>query len=154
MKNLIPTIAILAIMTSCNEKKQTETTVDKPRPDRKEQPAVSSNEECFRWVSNKDTVDMRIVRTADNVRGKLRYMWYEKDKSNGTIVGVFKRDTLKADYRFQSEGMESFREVVFVRKGNQLVQGNGEMTERKGKMIFSGKLSFENSISMVKVECE
>lgn len=153
MRTLIFAALSSVAMLACADKKQAEVTLDKPKPDRKEQPAVASNEECFRWVSGKDTVDLRLVRTADNIRGRLRYMWYEKDKSNGTIVGVFKRDTLKADYRFESEGMESFREVVFIRKDNQLIQGNGDMADRKGKMVFTGKLSFENSISMTKAEC-
>lgn len=153
MKNILA-IATLVILTSCNKTKETDATIDTPKPDRKEQPAVTSNEECFRWISNKDTVDMRIVRTADNIRGTLRYMWFEKDKSNGTIVGVFKRDTLRADFKFQSEGMTSLREVVFVRKGDQLVQANGEMAEKNGKMVFTGKLDLDNSISMTKMDCE
>lgn len=153
MKNSIIVAGILILFASCKDENKTEDAVDAPKPDRKEQPAVSSNKECYQWIKNKDTVDMQLVRTADNVRGTLRYMWFEKDKNNGTFTGVFKRDTLRADFKFQSEGMESIREVVFVRKGDQMIQGNGEMEDKNGKMVFTGKLDFTNSISMTKTEC-
>ena len=154
MKNFILVTVFVALFASCKDESKSRNASEAPRPDLKEQPAVTSTKECYRWISNKDTVDIRFVRTADNVRGTLRYMWFEKDKSNGTINGVFKRDTLRADFKFQSEGLESVREVVFVRKENQLIQGNGEMEEKKGKMVFIGKLDFNNSITMKKIECE
>ncbi|HEX8561390.1 MAG TPA: hypothetical protein VF676_00295 [Flavobacterium sp.] len=155
MRNSILCSAIgLAIVSGCGNKKQD--THDQPGPEVKnEQPVVDSARECFEWVKGNDTVSLQYARKVNNVTGELRYAWYEKDKSAGTFVGVFKGDTLRADYTFQSEGMESVREIVFVRRGDQLLQGNGEMEDKNGKMIFSdrGQLDFSNTIALIKTDC-
>lgn len=155
MKNTIFVIAMLSAMTSCADKKQQPETETEPEV-KNEQPVVEANRECFEWVKNNDTVSLSYTRKVNNVSGELRYAWFEKDKNTGTFVGVFEGDTLRADYKFQSEGMESVREIVFVRNGDQLLQGNGEMTEKNGKQIFTDrkKLDFSNTITLTKTNCD
>ena len=84
------------------------------------------------------------------------YNFFEKDKNSGTVSGMFKGDTLYADYTFQSEGTSSVRETVFIKKGNTLVEGFGEITEKDNKQIFKDKkaLKFDESVVLNKVECE
>lgn len=155
MKNTIFVAAMLLALVSCSDKKQADANPNEPEV-RNEQPVVDANRECFDWTNGKDSVSLSYTRKVNNVSGELRYGWFEKDKSSGTFVGVFKGDTLRADYKFQSEGMESVREIVFVRNGDQLLQGNGEMTEKNGTTVFTDrkKLDFSNTITLTKINCD
>ena len=66
-----------------------------------------------------------------------------------------KGDTLMLDYTFNSEGIESERQVVILRKGNQLFEGYGDMEEKKGKLIFKdvSSLNFKGGIVFNKIDC-
>jgi hypothetical protein len=117
-------------------------------------PAVSNS--CYRGILGKDTTDLQLAITGGNtVNGQLRYNRSEKDDNNGSITGEKKGDTLFAFYTFQSEGMSSVREVVFVKKGNALVEGFGEVEDKNGRVIFKdrSKLKFEGEGLQV-VECK
>ena len=99
---------------------------------------------------------LKIVQNSNNVNGELHYHLKEKDANMGTISGIFIGDTLFGDYTFKSEGMTSVREAIFVRKGNTMVQGMGEMEERNNKQCFKNPkaLSFDNSIVLEKIDCQ
>ncbi len=153
MKKIVALVFAVCAL-SCDQKKETE--IESEEIDLKnEQPVVDSARECFLWTKGKDSITMEYTRKANNVSGKLRYAWFEKDKNDGTFVGVFDGDTLRADYTFQSEGMTSVREIVFVRNGEKLLQGNGEMTEKDNKVVFvDRKLDFTNTIELSKTQCD
>jgi len=55
-----------------------------------------------------------------NVKGTLIYQNYEKDSSYGDFVGTFADRKLNASYTFQSEGVESTREIIFEQNNNIL----------------------------------
>ena len=55
-----------------------------------------------------------------NVKGNLIYQNYEKDSSYGDFVGTFADRKLNASYTFQSEGVESTREIIFEQNNNIL----------------------------------
>jgi len=55
-----------------------------------------------------------------NVKGTLIYQNYEKDSSYGDFVGIFADRKLNASYTFQSEGVESTREIIFEQNNNIL----------------------------------
>ncbi len=112
--------------------------------------------ECFQYTVNKDTVSLSIDMVDNKVTGLLMYNLYEKDKSQGTIVGEIKGDTLVADYTFNAEGVTSMSEVVFLKRNNQLIQGFGETTTSEGKEVFKSRntLSFDDSLVLSATECE
>ncbi len=78
----------------------------------------------------------------------MTYDYYQKDKSKGTIKGQLKSDTLFADYTFMSEGVESVREVVFIKIANGWVEGYGEIDDKDGKVTFKdrSKITFDNNV--------
>ena len=78
----------------------------------------------------------------------MTYDYYQKDKSKGTIKGQLKCDTLFADYTFMSEGVESVREVVFIKIANGWVEGYGEIDDKDGKVTFKdrSKITFDNNV--------
>lgn len=110
---------------------------------------------CYRYINNKDSVAMNISINDNTVTGELEYYFYEKDSNSGTVRGTIKGDTLFADYSFISEGTGSVREVAFLKKGSNWVEGFGDMKENNGKMIFTDKstLQFNGNIVLTEVRC-
>lgn len=117
-----------------------------------------SLQECYKAIIKKDTIYMSFnIKGDQSVSGKLSYIFYEKDKNFGTLVGKIKNDTLYADYTFMSEGVTSVRQVVFLKKGNMYVEGFGEVIDdNKGKVIFKDvkQLNFDGSTILSKVDCK
>lgn len=155
MKNKILAFAIaVTFFASCKEKTEEQVVTEQEM----EQPEVSvSAKDCYLYVKAKDTVRLTLITAnGNNVSGDLVYNFFEKDKNSGTVSGMFKGDTLYADYTFQSEGTSSVRETVFIKKGTTLIEGFGEITEKGNKQVFKDKkaLKFDESVVLNKVECE
>ncbi|MNE98222.1 hypothetical protein D3C80_1967130 [compost metagenome] len=68
-----------------------------------------------------------------------------------------KGDTIIAEYTFDSEGMRSVREVVFVKRADgNIYEGTGEVMEKGGKMVFKDRSTLKFSPAMVftKTDCK
>ncbi len=155
MKFAISTLILAVLFISCEGKKETETKVEGKAAESDAMPAAE-RKECFRYAVNKDTVTMTLTRNANNASGEMQYNLFEKDGNFGTFSGTFIGDTLYADYTFESEGMKSVREAVFLRKGDKMFQGDGEIIITGDKVTYRNPkaLSFGNSIVLEKVECK
>ena len=153
-KLLILGIGILAF-ASCKEKLEEENIVVTEQE--MEQPEIVAEKECYLWTSKgKDTIKMSIVTAnGNNVSGDLQYNFFEKDGNFGKFTGMFQGDTLHATYDFESEGMKSTRESVFLKKGTTLVEGFGEIITVGNKQTFKDKkdLKFDGSVTLNKVDC-
>jgi hypothetical protein len=66
----------------------------------------------------------------------LTYLFFEKDKNNGTLVGQMVGDTLRANYTFMSEGKESSRDIVFLRKGKIIIEASIAVKDKEGETVF------------------
>jgi hypothetical protein len=115
----------------------------------------SAGKTCYASFKNKDTAFISITQNDTAISGVLVYDFYEKDRNNGTITGVTKGDTIIADYLFGSEGTTSTRQVVFLRRGQQLIEGFGDVSEDNGKMIFTNRsaLTFDTSVVFQLTDC-
>lgn len=120
-----------------------------------ETPEESDGLECYSFIKNKDTVSMKLHINGEEYSGELSYNFYEKDKNRGTFGGEMKGDTLIAEYTFDSEGMRSVREVVFLKKAGKLYEGYGEVLEKESKQVFKdrSKLKFGDAVILDKVTC-
>ena len=149
IKFLLPFIAV-ASLASCSDGST------KNPPGAAENATDSTTAYCYSSTRNRDTVLLHINISGEKVQGELEYNLYEKDRNKGTLEGVLKGDTLIADYKFLSEGVESVREVAFLKKGNDLIEGFGEAEEKKGKIMFKDirALNFDNSFILQKVDCK
>ncbi|MGN6619105.1 MAG: hypothetical protein ACTHJ5_18160 [Ilyomonas sp.] len=106
---------------------------------------------------NKDTVLLNIELNGDKVTGELYINRFEKDVNRGTINGTMKGDTLFADYTFNAEGMQSVREVVFLKKDDVIIEGYGPLKyDSNNKAVFTNKdsLMFDEKMKLDKVACE
>jgi hypothetical protein len=57
---------------------------------------------------------------SEKTSGSLIFQNYEKDSSYGKFTGTFKDKKLTASYTFQSEGVESTRDIIFEQSNNIL----------------------------------
>ena len=121
-----------------------------------EKPVNPFSEVCYQGIQDKDTIRMTLITKGDKLQyGKLSYDYFEKDHSEGTLVGAFRGDTLYAKYSFQSEGMMSVREVIFLKQGRNYIEGFGPVTEDHGKVVFQNlkAVQFNDAIPLMEVPC-
>ena len=156
MKNqiLLSIFITFLILQSCQEKKS-----QKPLPTNIQPKNISA--ECFTAIYKQDTLDLGLVKTkTDTVTGSLVMNLDGMPEKTGTITGKFHGDTLYVNYTF-TQGAN--KRVVFknplalLKKGNQLILGNGEIQTTMGASYFvKGKpIDFERvKYKFTAVECE
>lgn len=152
---LLSYVVLIAIFTSCMDTKKKEVVIP---PSEVEAPMETSQKECYQAVIEKDTLILSVdVNSVNEFLGELEYSYFEKDKSFGTLLGNVEGDTIFADYKFQSEGTTSIREMAFIKKDAMTyVEGYGEMIETNGKMSFKdkSKIKFDGNIVYRKIDCK
>lgn len=155
---LIFTAIATILVSSCkNETKKEEFEVTSPEESDIMESDVNSPEiACYRYISKKDTVLLQMEKMNDEVAGTLSYNYFEKDKNDGTFEGKMMGDTLLGNYTFKSEGAVSVREVLFLKKGNMLVEGFGEVEEINGKIKFKNntKFTYNDAMPLEAINCD
>lgn len=155
MKTQILTAAFIAMaMASCNKKEENKKPIETAAP---EATALVNGKTCYIYAKGRDTITMSLAMNANNANGELVYALDEKDRNEGTFSGTFIGDTLYAEYHFNSEGLSSVREAIFLRNGDILTEGHGEMEDKNNKMTFRNPKAVKfdnNSIILTKTDCE
>lgn len=147
-KLLIAILLFCGSLSGCQSKKQQTETAQTSAAD-------SSATKCYAYYTDKDTVRLTMTQTGESVSGDLMYQLSGKDRNTGTISGRLQGDTLLADYTFQSEGVESVREVAFLTKDGGLVEGYAPVAEQNSKMVFSDRnaLKFTSNMPLRPISC-
>ena len=111
---------------------------------------------CFYATSNQDSAEMRLNHLNGKITGHLNFNFAEKDDAIGTLKGEFKGDTLFVDFTFTSEGRPGRNPLVFLKDGDNLVQGHGEIETYLGKTYFKDNkaLKFENGFTFEPGDCK
>jgi hypothetical protein len=149
MKNISIIALSLLIFASCNTEKKQEST-------KKTEVKTTQTETCYQHTKDSSTIKLNITIKDNMVTGNLLYDYYQKDRSAGKIKGELKSDTLFANYVFVSEGVESEREVVFIKTVNGWVEGYGEIDDKDGKVKFKdkSKITFDNNVVLKETTCQ
>jgi hypothetical protein len=152
---LLPLFAIAGLISACQNNTINHQKADSVINAEKET-ITASKGECYLYAKEKDTIALSLNKTGNKITGDLTYNLFQKDRNYGTITGKMKGDTLLIDYVFDSEGMHSSRQVVFLKKNNQLIEGFGDVEEKNGEVIFKDlkALKFDNSIVLNKTNCD
>lgn len=118
--------------------------------------AKQSKKACYSYYKNKDTVLLTLVTFENKASGTLTYNLHEKDRNTGSIQGEMHGDTLFADYTFSSEGMESVRQVAFLKKDTTLVEGFGDVEEKGNTATFknTAALKYDGSLVLTAIDCK
>lgn len=159
---MLPLIICATILFSCNinssEVKQSDSTIVKTTNPEKELIKSNINEPqtCYVFDNGKDKIEMQITITNNVVNGQLNYNYFQKDKNSGTIEGKMFGDTLFANYNFMSEGKESKRDVVFLKRGENFVEGYGDINPSTGNPDLSERsaIKFGNDFILEKRDCK
>ena len=85
------------------------------------------------------------------VKGTLAFNNAEKDSSSGTFTGTYTDAdaTLLGDYTFNSEGVQSVRQVIFKKEGNTFVEGFGATTVVGNRESFTAPINVTFDTSAV-----
>lgn len=112
-------------------------------------------ENCYVYYSGGSKILLQFSKTEKGITGNLDYALSEKDANSGTFSGSMKGDTLVADYTFSSEGKISVREIVFLRKGDQFLEGFGDVVVKDNNTRFADKekLQFNETMPLQKTDC-
>lgn len=160
MKNHLIIFAAIAtiVFYSCKNETKNEDleTISTEGTDNMDSDVNSPSISCYRFVSKRDTILLQMEKINDDIAGTLSYNYFEKDKNDGTFEGKMVGDTLFANYTFGSEGTVSVREVMFVKKGNKLLEGFGDVEEVDGKMKFKDNVqySLNDAMPLEEIDCE
>jgi hypothetical protein len=121
-------------------------------------PVNPFSEICYQGVQEKDTILMTLISKGNKLQyGKLSYNYFQKDRNEGTLVGAFHGDTLIGKYSFQSEGVTSVREVIFLKQGSSYIEGFGPVVDdHQGNLSFKDikTIQFNASLPLVEVPCK
>lgn len=112
--------------------------------------------DCYAYIKNRDTASLKLQIDGEQVTGDLSYRLFEKDSNKGTLAGELKGDTIIAEYTFDSEGMRSVREIVFLNKDGKLIEGFGDVEQKGVKTVFKNRatLKFDNGLVFDKTDCK
>jgi len=140
---LIISSCAIAFLISCNTNPTQNSAINT-----KKSPSDSTFSVCYSYIVKKDSVLLNALMTGDSITGSLGYKLYEKDRANGSILGKMYGDTLRAVYTFVSEGTESTREVIFLKKDTLLIEGIGNVKDTNGKVVFENakNVKFEGMV--------
>ena len=152
---LLSTVAFVAFLSSCKNSSKEEVVI---APVVVEAPLETITKECFQAIIEKDTITLTVdINSINEFTGELDYSYAQKDKSFGTILGNVKGDTIYADYKFQSEGKTSIKEVAFLKKdATTLIEGYGPTVEMNGKVAFKdkSKIKYDGNVVYNKIDCK
>ena len=80
---------------------------------------------CYHGQVGSSNSLLQITETKDDtIKGSLVFQNYEKDSSYGTFTGKYLQNQVKISFKFMSEGIESTREIIFTKDGENL-SGDG-----------------------------
>ena len=155
MKYIFLNTLLIMIISGCNQAdEKTTKIIDQPKQDRTNS-LHALEPGCFRMIIGKDTADLNLILRDSIVTGSLTYNRFEKDDSRGELQGVIRENTLRAWYRFQSEGTISVNEVIFKIDNNTLSEGYGDMEQLHDTVIFKypSSLRYETNHPYTKIDC-
>lgn len=156
MKNLIITgfLGFALAISSCENKKENEISNENEMPEKDSVSVVQNQNNCYLYTNGKDSIQLQYSLHENEVEGWMVYNFFEKDGSFGEIDGLISGDTLKLEYEFMSEGMLSEQEVFFLKKGNQLFRGFGDMKMNLDSMMVYSQpklIQFEDTTPMTEL---
>lgn len=154
MKKYFNLIVIVLLITGISCKEQPETKI---APDENVAATQQYEEHCYVYAQNKDTIAVMLTQSKNLVLGKISYNFFEKDASIGSFEGIIKDDTIFGDYQFEAEGRTSKRELIFLKKGNTLLQGYGDVEVVGDSMtVFksNAKITYDENFPLTTVNCD
>lgn len=156
MKNSLILVLPVIVLFSCKNKEvEVERSTIESTTEESTYISGTLGTDCYVYEGNGSKISLQVTSIGDEVSGKLTYSLLEKDTNTGTFTGTFENSVLLANYTFLSKGIESSREVAFLLKDGQLIEGYGEIEVDGATTTFKNEdaLSFSSTMSLAKTEC-
>ena len=156
MKKLaLLTFALLTIV-ACNNNTKTDNQTVKEEENMVMETTPKSILEtgCYEYNGNSNIIKMEITEVNENVKGDLNITYAEKDANQGKFFGTLNGDKLIGTYTFNSEGTESSREMAFLVKDDQLIEGYGDLNEDGTKFKNAKSITYNSTMPLTKVDCD
>lgn len=160
MKQLILLTIVLTSLFGCKSNEKKEDTLLKPNMEEEIVPVADKNNTslqlgCYEYITDRDMVKMEITKIEGNtITAKLNYAYAEKDKNEGTFIGILEDDTLIGNYTFMSEGIQSVRDLAFKVNGDEIVEGYGELNDDGTTFKDTSKINYQSTNPLKKTDCE
>jgi hypothetical protein len=140
MKNLLFFAACLLAFAACKNEGSTgaseATNVDTTASTTPIAEPAESQPMCFLRTEGKDSTTASINIAADGtVTGSFAWQPFEQHGADGTLTGKQEGDLLKVTYDYTIEGSNQQEEKIFKLTGDQLQEGEGELTEGEGGIL-------------------
>ena len=130
-------VSMLLMQIACSNPADSSDTTSSSADSLTTQP-IQPSPVCYAFASATDTVELKLlIQTDRSVSGELHYKLGGKDGNHGSIKGIMNGDTILADYKFMSEGIESTRQVVFLKTDSVITEGYGPVEQVNGEMRFT-----------------
>lgn len=154
MKKSIITITLALLVFGCKTKEK-ENIEENTGIETVEAPVYTLEVGCYAYEGNGDRVLLEITEINNSVLGNLSYNLAEKDANSGTFAGMLQDSILIGKYTFMSEGTDgNTREVAFLWKDGQLIEGYGELDATGTSFKDRNTLKFTSNMPLSKTECE
>lgn len=108
---------------------------------------------CYSYSDGSNTIIFNVTSVGEEVNGTLAYAFEGKDTTIGTFKGHLSRDKLFGTYTFNAEGVESTREVAFMLKDNQLIEGYGDLNETGNAFMSEDRIHYTSTMPLTKTDC-
>ena len=157
MKKILILSIMLLSLSNCKKASSTESEkTTEVASGMVEESKAESSPECYVYNANGSKIELQMNTNNNEVNGTLTYELKEKDSNKGTFVGTINDSILIAQYTFQSEGTESIREIAFLIKDNQLIEGFGEVVTEGNSIKFkdASSLDYSSNMPLSKVDCQ
>jgi hypothetical protein len=156
MKKYLFIAACATICAACNAGSGNQEAADSTITAETAVAAAAESRTCYVSSKNQDSTYLDLHIKGDQVSGALNIIPGEKDRNTGTVSGLVKGDTILLDYTFQSEGMQSVRQIAYLQKDGKLIEGFAEVQVQNGKASFKslGDLKFDGSVVLEQSECK
>lgn len=145
-------IGIIACKNNTNTQEQSTAQEENPVKKSSETPILETG--CYEFNNNGNHVKMEIDQVNTEVTGNLNIAYDGKDTYQGKFVGSLDGDKLFGTYTFYAEGTESSREMAFLVKDNQLIEGYGELNDDGTKFKDISTIKFTSTMPLTKIECD
>lgn len=153
MKTLFFLLCITTACTNCNNNTAKKEASGEAKADIPGKTASLLQTGCYSYFDGSNAVNFEIIAQGEDIAGTLTYALDGKDANTGTFKGQLSGDKLSGIYIFLSEGVESTREVAFLVKNNQLIEGYGELNEAGNAFKDKNAISYSSVMPLIKTDC-
>ncbi|AZJ33669.1 hypothetical protein SAMN05444344_0516 [Tenacibaculum mesophilum] len=153
MKKILILFLVTTLAISCKKKEPKNDATKEPVEVVVETPTTLIQIGCYEYNKDGNQILFEITEINTTVEGTINYALAEKDANTGTFSGTLTDNKLIGIYTFSSEGTESTREVAFMVKNGQLIEGFGELNETGNAFKNKNNISYTSTMPLTKTDC-